>query len=1179
LKVLVVRRMCLLFVVLIVSPLRLSHGLQQEEKLGVVVETVTNNLEADKAGVKPGDVILRWTKADAQGELTSPFDLSWVETELGPRGSVSLEGMRDGEKRTWTLGMTKWGIVTRPQMSDAVLLLYRQGQQLAETGKLAQAADGWKKAVGQAEGVAAIWFFYHVAGMWADARRWDEADKAYQEALETTPHAAALIRSFLLLSWADVCRGRGDWKKAVAYYQSVIAENQKLGAKNLTLASGLVGLGLAVRVHGDLSKAEGYLREALEIREKLAPNSFVVANAFFALGLVAEDRDDLPRAEEFFRRTLSMRQELVPGSLDVAWCLNELGFIALERGDPEEAEKYHLQALSIRQRLSPDSLDVAASLNNLGNVEQDRGDLTKASEYYIQSLHIKEELAPGSVGVANSLHNLGTIAYKRGDLVKAEEYYRAGLAIRGKLEPLSLDTAGSLGELGDLYRRRGDLIRAERYARQALVMRQKLAPGSINVAWSLNNLGSLEWTRGNLLKADRYYRQALALKRRLNPGSLDFAITLENVGLVAVGRGDLVTAEKYYREGLLIREKLAPDSLDLAETLQGLGEVAARRNDLVNAEAYMRQALALIEKFAPGSKDHAECLAVLGATLLRSGQSDAAGAYFAKALDAFEHQVDRLGGTTETRANFRADHSNYFSQYIDLLMQQNKVGAAFRVAERQRARTLLEMLAEAGVDIRQGVDPDLRSHERALQESLRAKADRRIRLFTTNHTEKQIVEVEAEIDDLRKEYQDVEARIRTTSPVYAALTQPQPLNAEEVQQLLDDNTVLLEYVLGEKRSYVWAITRKTVAGYEMARRSRVENLARRLHKLVSAPNFTTLSKSNAGPEDQSRSSAVAAALSRMVLGPVAAEIPGKRLVLVRDGALQYVPFAALPVPGKQGVPMIVEHEIVYAPSASVLAELRREAAGRKLAPKAVVVLADPVFDKDDPRVQTRGPRPNGHAMNSPNRSRPVPNERLTRSVADVGLAHLSRLVFSGREADAIMAVTPAGLSRKALGFEANRSTATSPELGQFRIVHFATHALSDSVHPELSGLVLSLVDRQGRPQDGFLDLQEIYNLNLPVELVVLSACQTGLGKDIKGEGMVGLTRGFMYAGATRVVASLWNADDVATKELMERFYKGMEQQGLTPAAALRQAQLSMWKQQRWKAPYYWAAFQLQGEWR
>jgi hypothetical protein len=367
----------------------------------------------------------------------------------------------------------------------------------------------------------------------------------------------------------------------------------------------------------------------------------------------------------------------------------------------------------------------------------------------------------------------------------------------------------------------------------------------------------------------------------------------------------------------------------------------------------------------------------------------------------------------------------------------------------------------------------------------------------------------------------------------------------------------------------------------------------------------------------------AAALSQLVLGPAAEQLGTKRLLIVADGALEYLPFGALPMPKSQGgekedgktagkspdhsVPLIIEHEIVNLPSASTLAILRRETSDRPAPAKMVAVLADPVFTADDPRVQ--GKVPNGMKRSKVNSSSstsslipisshslvstsphpqgtdsPAPASDLHRVFRDAGILRgggldISRLFFSRQEAEAILAVTPQGDNMKALDFEASRATATSPELSQYRIVHFATHGLLDSEHPELSGLVLSLVDEQGRPQDGFLRLHDIYNLNLPADLIVLSACNTGLGKEIRGEGLVGIVRGFMYAGAARVVASLWKVDDEATAELMKRFYQHMLQSGMTPAAALRAAQQDMWQQKKWHSPYYWAGFLLQGEWK
>jgi CHAT domain-containing protein len=192
---------------------------------------------------------------------------------------------------------------------------------------------------------------------------------------------------------------------------------------------------------------------------------------------------------------------------------------------------------------------------------------------------------------------------------------------------------------------------------------------------------------------------------------------------------------------------------------------------------------------------------------------------------------------------------------------------------------------------------------------------------------------------------------------------------------------------------------------------------------------------------------------------------------------------------------------------------------------------------------------------------------------------LSRLPFSREEAEAILSYAPSGTALKALSFRASRATATSSDLGKHRIVHFATHGFLNSEHPELSGLVFSLVDEQGRPQDGFLRLHDVYNLRLGTDLVVLSACQTALGKQVRGEGLVGLTRGFMHAGAPRVVASLWQVNDLATAELMKLFYRGMLKDGMRPAAALRVAQLELFKQKRRAAPYFWSGFVIQGDWR
>jgi len=289
--------------------------------------------------------------------------------------------------------------------------------------------------------------------------------------------------------------------------------------------------------------------------------------------------------------------------------------------------------------------------------------------------------------------------------------------------------------------------------------------------------------------------------------------------------------------------------------------------------------------------------------------------------------------------------------------------------------------------------------------------------------------------------------------------------------------------------------------------------------------------------------------------------------VIAEGALQYIPFAALLTPKETRLGR--EHEIVSLPSASTLAALRRQVEGRTPAPQAVAVLADPVFDANDPRVS---------GVLKANKL-PAKNKALERAAKDTGLMLFERLVSSRREADAITRLAGQQAALEALDFDASLTTVRKPELANYRILHFASHSLLDSRHPALSGIVLSLVDRQGKSQDGFLQAHEIYNLKLNADLAVLSACQTALGKDVRGEGLVSLTRGFMYAGAPRVMASLWRVPDTATAELMKHFYDGVLREELPPAAALRKAQAALAQHRSWSAPYYWAGFVLQGEWR
>jgi CHAT domain-containing protein len=538
----------------------------------------------------------------------------------------------------------------------------------------------------------------------------------------------------------------------------------------------------------------------------------------------------------------------------------------------------------------------------------------------------------------------------------------------------------------------------------------------------------------------------------------------------------------------------------------------------------------------------------------------------------------------QLRASFFASVRKYHELYIDVLMRLHQQHpsdgfdtAALQASENARARSLLELLMEASAQIRQGADVSLVEREQKVRQSISVKAEQQMRLLSAKHTEQDAKNISQDLDALADEYEGIQAKIRQTSPRYAALTQPVPLSLKEIQsQLLDENTILLEYSLGEDNSYVWAISANSSKNFTLPKRSEVEEAARRVYDLLTASDRNVPGESieqhrkRLLQADADYPVAIAA-LSRMLLGPLGSELKNKRLLIVAEGVLQYVPFSALADPDEGAMPLIVKHEVVTLPSASVLGVLRSETKERQPASKSIAVFADPVFNEQDARL-TGKEQLAAHAEVDEARE-------VRRSAEESGLMDFPRLRFSREEANQIMKFASRTNSLEALDFTASRANAISTALQDYRVVHFATHGIINSRHPELSGVVLSLVDEKGKPQNGFLRLYDIYNMNLRAELVVLSACQTALGRDIKGEGLIGLTRAFMYGGASRVVASLWQTDDRGTAVLMSRFYEGLLSRRMSPAAALRNAQISMLQDKRWHNPRYWAAFTIQGEWK
>lgn len=855
-----------------------------------------------------------------------------------------------------------------------------------------------------------------------------------------------------------------------------------------------------------------------------------VTGAFYA------ELSEFRKAVEFFKQSLPLFHSLNDryGEMDT---LNFLGGMYDVLGEPQTALSNYDKALSLAKEAKNQFLE-AFILNNIGKINNDLGNWQKAIEYYQQTLAVVR--ANGNKRLeAISLHNIG-IAYSGshlGEPEKALDYLQQSLSLRRSLNDKAGE-ADTLSSIGYTYAQMNEPQKAISFYEQALPLR--LAAGDRRgEGITLDYMGMAFASMGEREKALDYHQKALeryrASESRRSEGS-----ALGNIGHVHGLLGDQQKAFDYHKDALAIFRALS-DRQNEARMLEGMARAERGRNNLDAARKLIDESLSLTEAVR----------ANVSSQRLRAS-------YFSRRQDAY-------------------------SFYIDLLMElqrQNPSGAysadALRISERSRARSFAEMLNEANVDFREGVDTDLLKKERELRQSINAKAQRQIQLIAQKGNPAEIETVNKEISALEDEYEQAQSKMRTSNPAYAALMQPQPLALKEIQQQLDPNTLLLEYSLGDERSYLWAVTQNSLKTYELPKREQIEKIAREVYNSLIARSVV---KSVESPEQRQTRIAQADAqferagadLGRMILAPAVAEFGTKRLVVIADGALQYVPFAALPAGTNAKIyrPIVVEHEIVSLPSASSLAIQRQGLASRKAAPKGIAVIADPVFSVSDSRLK------GGTQALAASDTRII--EHLAGGPA--GQLSIRRLPFTRQEADQILSVAPPGANFKAVDFRANRSLATSGELTQYRYVHFATHGYLDTARAGLSAIVLSMVDEQGNPQDGFLRTHDIYNLKLPAELVVLSACETGLGKEIRGEGLEGLTRGFMYAGARRVVVSLWNVNDKATAALMQNFYTGMLRGNKSPAAALRTAQIQMLRTRQWQAPYFWAPFVMQGEWK
>jgi len=842
------------------------------------------------------------------------------------------------------------------------------------------------------------------------------------------------------------------------------------------------------------------------------------ADVHFRLGETWRLREEGEAAQEAYTQALDLYRDL-GNRRQQAISTYFLGYLLYYyRSDPARARDALAEAQSLFEAES-DRSGMALVNNQMGILYRQWGEGKNAIAAYDKAVEIWQDQGEEQrFKLAIALNNRGQLHASLGQKEAALADLEAALKIQaGSKDKIKI--AGAQNAKGEIHLKFGDLEKALNPFERALNNLQEAPKAKDLKARILTNIARVHLARKNWREAHDRFREALAMLG--GEPSPSEAWALQGLGSTQLGLGDPGQALKYFHRA---HELFAKQGFFAAES-EALFHQARAQRDLEDPMGARRTIQEVVKR----------C----------------------------EDIRAKVGDSSGLRASFFATQQKYYDFYIDLLMELHRSDpdaghdrAALWANEQARARSLLELLTATGGNLERNADPALREEKQDLERRINF-LEEQIRALSATPTDAgrlALEETRTNQADLRQDLALVDEHI-ATAPEYRAWDQT--LTAEDVQrQLLDDDTLLLAYRLGEPRSFLWAVTREDFRSFVLPAREEIERSATQgvtgLYKEADSTTEAT--------EGHLRD------LSDWLLRPVQDLLPTKpRLLILADGALQSLPFATLPIPQPLGVEsqsplrLIEQHEIITAHSASVLATIREQAAYRPPVRNTLAVIADPVFNETDGRLTGKA----------------VVTASATRA-AD--LIHRERLASTGSEAKAILEFVFPGQGYQAIGFEASTALVKSGVLSPYQIVHFATHALLVPDNPAASHLLLSRFDAEGNYRgSGELRVSDIHDLELSADLVVLSACESALGREIRGEGLWGLTQAFLDAGASQLVVTLWSVDDARTAELMERFYKHLLEDHLPPSVALQKTQAYFHRQPNWP-PKFWAAFVLQGDW-
>jgi CHAT domain-containing protein/Tfp pilus assembly protein PilF len=844
---------------------------------------------------------------------------------------------------------------------------------------------------------------------------------------------------------------------------------------------------------------------------------------------------DLVTKQSGLEAALALREAAAPVSLAVGETVLALGIGQALQGDLQAARTLFERALQLARAVDPLCPEVAAALGALGNTVQRQGLLRDAHRYYSEMLRINRAQGEQSLQVSFALNNLGYIAELRGDLATAERRYQETVAIREALAPESLHLARALDNLAVVAVLRGEHGRADGLQQRALALYEALDPGPLVLATHHKLMADAAQARGDLALAAERLALASALEGPVASETLSFAGILAGQAAVALEQNDLDAAARFQRAAQKIRRAVAPGSLSVAQGHYLGAQLASQQGDSARAEGLAAQALALQRELAPDTLALAESAYLAAGLLAQRGAVADALERYREAVDAIDGQRGRLGGSDLVRARFAARYGHFYKDYLDLLLRQGARREAFELLERYRARELRALLAERDLQIDAALPAALQQARTALNADLNRVSGALKGLSVNDADRSARRSLVRELRSLRERQAELDRQVRAAAPALAALQAPAPLSLPAAAGQLPRDTLVLSYALGREHSWLFALKRDgdgfalqtwpIAAGYE-ALQTQVADFRRRV-----------LSRSS----ELGALQAQARTLFDQLLAPALAWAPDRpRLLLLPDGPLQLLPFSAL-MP--DAVRYLVESFSLHR-SQSLALYLDTLARPRSTA-------------------RADGPRVVAFASDAGD---PLPYAE--REVRDLG----SRFP---------------GASQVLTGRAATESAARALDPGP-ELVHFAAHGVFDAQFPLNSHIALA-ASQAPAGQNGLLEAWEIFeSLRIDAHLVTLSACDSAAGADGGGEGLIGLTRAFQYAGARAVLAALWPVADRSTSELMDSLYKVLAT-GARADDALRAAQLNLLRRDQtlldritglWRAdyrhPFYWAGFSLQG---